>query len=521
MENLGGYHRATSTDNERAQKYVDQGLACLYGYQERSALRSFKQAADLDKDLAFAYWGIAYSYGPTINSPSVDDDSAKAALAALDQADAAPHATPVERELIAAQRLRFALPAPKDRKQLNAKYSAAMREIWHAHPDDPDVGAMFAEALINELPWKQWTLDGKPQPGTLEAIQTLEQCLKLAPKHPMALHMYIHAVEGSPNPEKSLNVAETLDGLQPDLAHMQHMPCHIYARVGQWDRAIAANIRAIKRSNEYMKLRGLAKPLWPNVDHYGAALAYAAAMKGQSRLALSALDTKGFTREWMAKEGTEFDGDLAMPVTVMQQFGQWEQILAIEPFPKNLPVSQTMLLGAKTVAFSALGRLSEAKEAYKQFVASEARIPADKSNGITLYRTLIAVERHLCLGEILIRQDASTREGLSQLRKAVSLEDLLDYSEPPAWLMPTRHALGAALLMVGKYSEAESVFRTQLQKTPNNGWALMGLAKSLNGQGKRGESKKYLAMFKREWSQADIIISTSCMCLEPRTKPKK
>ena len=152
MERLGGFHRATSTNDSIAQKYFDQGLACLYGYQYRSARRSFQRATEIDKDCALAYWGIAYSYGPDINFPNVDDDSAKAALAALDEAQSASHATRGERELIAAQRLRFAVPAPKDRKLLDARYSAAMREIWLSHPDDPDLGAMFAEALLNERP---------------------------------------------------------------------------------------------------------------------------------------------------------------------------------------------------------------------------------------------------------------------------------------------------------------------------------------------------------------------------------
>jgi tetratricopeptide (TPR) repeat protein len=520
MKNLGGFHRATSTTNPVAQKYFDQGLACLYGYQVRSARRSFEKAAELDKDLALAYWGIAYAYGPNINFPAVDDDLSKAALAALDKADLARNATPLERKLIAAQRLRFSVPAPKDRTTLNSNYTQAMRKIWQAHPNDPDIGAMLADALLNERPWKQWSLDGVAQPGTLEAIKTLEQCLKLNPKHPMTLHMYIHAVEGSPNPKMALKVAETLDGLQPDLSHMQHMPCHIYARLGMWDRAIAANIRARKRDNEYMKSRGFVNPLWPNADHLGAALAYAAGMKGQSQLALSAVDTKGFSRKWMAENGTDLDGDLAMPYMVMQQFGKWEQILAAEPFPDNLPVSQTILLGAQTVAYSALGRLSEAKDAFGRFLTAKARVPADRSNGISLYSSILDVEKHLCLGEILVRQEGTFAEGLKELELAVSLEDRLEYSEPPSWLMPTRHALGAALLMAGKHSAAETVFRVQLQKTPNNGWALMGLSKSLRGQGKVAESKKYEAMFKHEWRNADITISTSCMCLEPSARSK-
>ena len=518
MEHLGGFHRGVSTTHPLAQKFFDQGLACIYGYQYRTALRSFKRVTELDKDCALAYWGIAYSNGPDINSPQVDDDSAKAALAALDQADAAAHATPLERELIAAQRLRYALPAPKDRKQLDANYSNAMRRIWKAHQSDPDIGAMFAEALIDERPWHQWSLEGLAQPGTLEAIETIETCLKLNPKHPMALHLCIHAVEASPHPERALKAADTLEGLQPDLGHMQHMPCHIYARMGQWNKAIAANERAIKRENEYMISRGVTKPIFPNVHHYGAALAFAAGMKGRSHLAISAMDTKGFSREWMAKNGSDLDTDLAMPLTVLQQFGHWDEILATEPFPDNLPISQTMLYGAQTVANSALGQLDAAKQCYQKFVESEARVPADLSDGINLCRDILDVEKHLCHGEILVREDATKQEGLKELELAVSLEDHLSYSEPPSWLMPTRHALGAALLILGKVSEAEPVFREQLRRTPNDGWALMGLSKSLSGQGKLKEARRYEAQFRREWKDADITISTSCMCLEPQRK---
>ncbi len=396
-----------------------------------------------------------------------------------------------------------------------------MRRIWQAHPKDPDVGAMFAEALIDEHPWKQWSPDGQPLAGTLEAIAALEQCLKRKPNHPMALHVFIHAVEASPHPERALKAANTLEGLMPDLGHMQHMPCHIYARVGQWDKAIDANIRAIKRENDYMLERGKTKPSFPNVDHYGEALAFAAGMKGRSKLALSALDTKGFSREWMAKNGTDMDGDLAMPVTVLQQFGHWDEILAEEPFPANLPVSQTMLLGAQTVAHSALGQSEAAKQCYEKLIESEARVPADLGDGVNLFINILEVEKHLCHGELLIREESTRPEGMKELGLAVSLEDGLSYSEPPSWLMPARHALGAALLLFGRVSDAEPVFREQLRRTPNDGWALMGLSKSLRGQGKNREAKKFEALFKREWKDSDVTISTSCMCLEPQAKRDK
>jgi tetratricopeptide (TPR) repeat protein len=180
-----------------------------------------------------------------------------------------------------------------------------------------------------------------------------------------------------------------------------------------------------------------------------------------------------------------------------------------------------MLLGAQTVAHSALGQLDEANLSYKQFLEAESRVPANASDGINLMRDVLDVEKHLCHGEILIRQNATVSEGLKEMETAVSLEDHLGYSESPSWLMPTRHALGAALLYVGKISDAEPVFREQLRRTPNDGWAIIGLAKSLRGQGKLTEAKKYEAQFQREWKNADVKISTSCMCLEPRSASSK
>ena len=518
MDNLGGFHRATSTTNLQAQRFFDQGLACLYSFHYSTAKRSFQRAIELDPDCAMNYWGLAFSDGPYINHPEVDEATSKETLAALDKADSAIHATPLEREIIAAQRLRYAIPAPKDRSQLSANYSNAMRQIWNNNKTDADVGAMFAEALIDERPWHQWSLTGQPMPGTLEAVGVLEDCLKINPKHPMALHMYIHAVEASMHPERALKAADILEGLLPQVGHMQHMPCHIYARIGQWDKAIDANLKALKNVFDYAASRGVSITSRPRVDHYDAALAYAAGMKGRSKLAISSLNTQGFSREWMAKNGKEYDGDLAMPVTVLQQFGHWDEILATEPFPSNLPISQTMLLGAQTVAYSAREQLDQAKRCYQNFVESEARVPADATDDLNLYRDILDVEKHLCLGEILIRQKTTVNAGLSELSLAVSLEDRLNYSEPPSWLMPTRHALGAALLLLGKVKDAEPVFREQLRRTPNDGWALMGLSKSLRGQNKIVEANKYAALFKREWKNADVTISTSCMCLEPMSK---
>src|SRR4051812_11681840 len=246
FEGLGAHGRKVTTSSPEAQRYFDQGLSFLYAFNHDEAIRSFRQAAELDPACALAWWGIALAQGPHINRPAVDETQARAAWEALRKAQAlAEGADEVERALIAAAARRHADPPPADRAPLDRAYADAMRTVWEAHPGDPDVGALFAEALMDLRPWDLWAPDGRPQPGTAEVLDTLEAVLKQAPDHPLANHLYIHAVEASPHPEKADAAADRLRDLQPGLAHLVHMPSHIDVRRGRWEQAAAANDRAI------------------------------------------------------------------------------------------------------------------------------------------------------------------------------------------------------------------------------------------------------------------------------------
>lgn len=518
LKSLGGFHRKVSTNSPIAQRYFDQGLVCLYVYHYRQARRSFQQAIEADPQCAMNYWGLAASYGPDINFPSVDAESSQTALAAIEKGIHAKNATPLERKLVLAEGMRFDPTGPIDRTARNHVYADAMKALYGIEPNDPDVASLYAEALIDERPWKQWTLEGKPNPGTLDAIQALERTLKLNPIHPMGLHMYIHALEASPHPEKALFAADRLFNLLPELGHAQHMPCHIYARTGCWPQAVKANLAAIAQVDAYMRSRGVNPADSPRVDHYGEALAFAASMRGQSALALGAVSLDGIPNERLGKDFADLDGDLAAPLEIEQLFGKWDKILSTPAFGERLPVSETLRQGARAVAFSATGDLKSAHEAYGQFKIWFEKIPADKWDGVNYYRKVVEVESHLALGEILIREQGHEPEGLAELKKAVECEDRLNYSEPPEWLMPTRHALGAAQLLFGKFSEALETFHENLRRNPNDGWATLGLAKAYRGLGRKKLAAATQAKFEMLWKDADVKIRTSCMCLDAEAK---
>ncbi|HEX8076879.1 MAG TPA: hypothetical protein VF511_03615, partial [Chthoniobacterales bacterium] len=231
FEGLGNYSRTITTAAPNAARFFNQGLGFYHGFNHGAAIRAFQEAARIDPKCAMAHWGVALANGPHINSMTVPPPAAEAAWKALKLAQQnADTASPVEKALIEALSKRYANPQPEDRKPLDEAYAAAMREVWKQFPDDPDVGALFAEAMMDLRPWDQWTADGQPNPGTEEVLATLDAVLKLNANHPFASHLYIHAVEASRNPERADVAADRLRNLQPGLAHNVHMPSHIDIR---------------------------------------------------------------------------------------------------------------------------------------------------------------------------------------------------------------------------------------------------------------------------------------------------
>src|SRR4051812_39042758 len=285
---LGTYTRKITTKNPKAQKYFNQGLALIHGFNHSAAIRSFQEATNADPACAMAHWGIALAAGPHINYPLVPPPMAELAWKELTLAQQnADKASPVEKALIDALSKRYANPQPEDRTALDHAYADTMREVWKQYPKDQDVGAFFAESMMDLSPWNQWTRDGQPNPGTEEIIATLDAVLKLNVNHPFANHLYIHAVEASQHPERADAAADRLRNLQPGLAHNVHMPSHIDIRRGRWQQAIETNERAVAADKAFRKIVGPPTGLLPvYAAHNHHMLAHAAMMTGQRQVAM-------------------------------------------------------------------------------------------------------------------------------------------------------------------------------------------------------------------------------------------
>ncbi|HYC71053.1 MAG TPA: tetratricopeptide repeat protein [Opitutaceae bacterium] len=522
----GHFQRRATTRSPEAQRWFNQGLALAYSFDHDNAIRSFQEATKLDPEFALAWWGIAHAAGMHINLPILTPDRNALAREALGHAQRhAAKATPVERALIAAQAKRYAEQVPTDLGPLNNAHAEAMRAVWKEFPRDADVGVLFVESLMNLRPWDYWKPDGSPHPTTVEAIAALDRVLELNPDHPQALHLYIHAVEASPDPARAIPMADRLRRLQPGLGHMVHMPSHIDVITGSWAESIQANERAVVSDRETRGRFGTPPGfLWLYMGHNRHMLAFGAMMSGRGQLAqkhiADLMAELPLQTSWAKDWGFVADYFAPMQLEVLVRFGRWDEILAAGEPPANQPITRTLRHGARAIAFAAKGDTTSARAEQAKFVAARAAIPAEAYYGNSGHVAVLATAEAMIDGEILIFEGRRD-EGIARLREAVALEDKLRYNEPPDWIIPVRHTLGAALLNSGRFREAEQVYREDLKKWPNNGWSLFGLARALKHLGRADEAKQVEAQFARVWAQADTDITSSCLCQPFANEPVK
>ena len=514
FDGLGSRSRHVTTASPEAQRFFDQGLKFLFAFNHDEAIRSFRQAAAFDPDCAMPWWGIAYACGPHINNPAVNEAHAHQGSEALAKARAcARGASPVEQSLIDALTERYADPPPADRKGLDQAYARSMRAVWTKYPGDTDIGALYAEALMDLRPWDLWTHDGQPQPGTDEVAKVLDDVLAKETDHSLALHLYIHLYEASPHPGKADSAANRLRNLQPGLAHLVHMPSHIDVRRGRWKEAEAANEKAIAVDEAYRKIRPTQGFYRMYMLHNHQMLAFAAVMRGESARAIRAVEAMiaAVPPDWARQNAVLADGALALPLEVQMRFGRWDEVLAAPEPDAIFPTARAFRHAARASALAATGKVVEARHELHAFLEAKKKVPDSAVIVVNKAVDVLEVAEHFVTGEVLYRE-GKPDEAFTAFRDAVRREDALRYAEPPDWIIPVRHALGAALLQSGRYAEAERVYREDLKRHPENGWSLFGLARSLVLQGKAGEASGVRARFDQAWADADVKLSSSCFC---------
>lgn len=516
LEGLGPHRRDITAANAAAKDWFNQGLLLLYAFNHDEAIHAFRAAIEADPTCAMAHWGVSIALGPHINFPMMTPEKSATAWSALQLARRhSEKATDVEKALIEALASRYAEQPPQDRVPLDKAYADAMKKVWEKFPTDSDIGALYAEAVMDLRPWDLWPVSGEARPERETAIAVLKDVLKLSPAHPLGCHLFIHAVEAGPNPGEAIEAADQLRRGQPGLGHLVHMPSHIDVRTGQWQQAVETNEQAIRADSDYRARR-------PNQDFYRIyvahnryMLAFAAMMQGQS--AIAEREVRQMVAEvpesWLAvpENLAMADGMYAAPIETLVRFGKWDQVLT-EPEPVgNRPIARALWREARGVAFAAKGQIAEARAEQQKFREAVKATPEEARWSNNAAADLFKVADALLEGEILLKEN-KTEAGLAKLREAVKHEDNLRYDEPPGWIVPTRHALGTWLIKAGQFQEAEAVYRKDLGIWPHNGWSLFGLQQALERQDRIPEMKQVREKFQTAWQSADIELKSSCFC---------
>lgn len=485
LAGIGKVHHAVSTKNSQAQAFFDQGLALVYGFNHDEAKRSFERAAQLDPNLAMAWWGIALTLGPNYNLP-VDPEREKAGYEAAQHAvGLAQNASEPERAYIAAVAERYSDRPDADLRALDLAYKDAMRKVAERYPDDLDAATLYAESAMDLHPWQLWTADGKPAEGTEEILTALQSVLARDPNHLGANHYYIHAVEASRNPERALASAVRLEKLAPAAGHLVHMPAHIFSRVGDHAASAHANEVAAAADEKYLRATHV-QGVYPAMyySHNLHFLAYAATMEGKFDEAKRAADKLVANVRPHVKEMAMLEGFAPTPMFVLLAFERWNDVEKL-PTPDAAFVYTTANWHfARAIAAAGLGRTADAEAEAKQCRETFAKLPPDASFDPLNPVAKVAAVQDKLLDAVIARSRRDFPAAIEALKRAVAAEDALNYSEPPSWYPPVRPQLGRALLDAGRAPESETAFRAALDRSPRYFRALTGLRDALKAQNK-------------------------------------
>ena len=511
LNNLGKHHHQITTASSVAQQYFDQGLIFVYGFNHKEAFLSFQEATKLDPDCAICYAGMALALGPNINA-AMDQEAMSTAYETIEKAyELSKNASATEKAYIEALRQRYSPQPVDDRSSLDLAYANAMKEVVKQYPDDLDAATLYAEALMDLMPWNYWLEGGRPKPETKEVLATLESVLDRDPQHPGATHYYIHAVEASNHPEKAEAAADNLRDTVPGSGHLLHMPSHIYLRIGRYHDASLVNETAMKSDEMYLantQEKGIYSAIYyPHNIHFFWS---AASMEGRSQDAIaSARKLVNKVSNFQVKGFPWSEIFLPSPYFSLVQFRQWDEMLTEAKPSEEFIYTNAMWHYGRGLAWVAKEQLANAINEEKEIskLLSDQSLKTIEAAGVPA-RKLIKIADELLKGNIAtLKQEKET--AIAHYQAAVKLQDNLPYTEPPYWYYPTRYSLGNALFQQGKYSESETVYREDLQQHPNNGWSLFGLSESLKAQGKTDEIMSVEKEFKEAWRQADFKLSMS------------
>lgn len=494
-EALGIYDWKISTSEPRAQEYFKQGMQLRWAYNVNEAARSMAEARRIDPNCAMCYWGEAFALGSFLNGHMTTEKGArgrKAILKAVELVDG--NTSTMEKDLIMATLVRYpenwTTEIGNDKEKRHSTYQAFadnMAEVYNNYPTDHDIAAIYAQSLFM-LEERRGYRAETPALNRLHNVLTgvLEENIS----HPGACHLYIHATESTANPGRASACADKLSDAVPVASHIQHMPAHTYNRTGMWGKNVTTSIKASQSDIMAKSNKGFSY----GASHNLHMLLFGASYDGQGAVAIQAgKDYRKLT-------------DMAPYETLTQiRFGRFEDVLNNTNTPEDV-YSLALYKFAKGYASLKMGNSDMAKEIEEYlFDAAEGDLGSQYFRG-DYKSTLVTIVAYILQGEIKMI-DGDLDGAINSYTAAVTAEDTLGFSEPGPLPFSAYHWLGAALIEAGNFSEAESIYRKELEIRPHNGWSLFGLKEALAGQ---NISDPAINMdLKNSWARSNLFITSS------------
>ncbi|MDR3624539.1 MAG: hypothetical protein P4L16_05315 [Chlamydiales bacterium] len=509
IKGIGNLNHPVSTTSVEAQAFFNQGLTLVYAFNHESAYISFETAAKLDPKLAMAYWGMALSLGPNINTP-IDLEREKKAYELIQKALSLSNNDKVitanEKEYIQALAARYTDNPNPDYKALDIAYNNAMYVLMQNYPEDLDAAALYAESGMDLHPWALWTGDGKSVEGTDALIAVLESIIKRDPMHIGANHYYIHAVEGSDRPERALLSAERLPDLVPASGHLIHMPSHIYILVGDYHKAFVINEDAVRVDEEFVRANGVKEYILHYTSHNIYFASRAACLEGNYARAKKYADKLSeFLKPEIIASMPDMEYYTTGSLLIDLRFNKWNKILTEKEPPVMVKNQVPLWFFARSVCLVKTNDLSGAKKAREQFLLEKQKARADARFGYNKLSSILDIAEHY-LNACIARAEGKINDAIDHLKMAIGLQDSLGYNEPPDWFFPIRETLGATYFLNQQYEEAAKVFKEDLNRHPRNGRSLFGLLQTLKAQNKTTDAFWVGEEFKKAWKYADTDL---------------
>jgi tetratricopeptide (TPR) repeat protein len=507
----GNHTWKISTTNDSAQFYFNQGINLYYGFHIIESMASFKKAQEFDNNCAMLYWAEALAMGPNINDYGYT--ASPEAITAVEKANslnssAAGH----EKFLIEAMSVRYSRDSSQKRPLLNQNYADRMKAAHEKFPKNADIHALYVDALMLQHPWDLWFPDGKPKAWTPEIRKELELLLAYEPNHPGANHYYIHTMEPSPFASLALPSADRLGALTPGIAHLVHMPSHIYLRTGHYNKGSQVNESAVKSYGKYLSLM----PAVSGNDflykiHNLHMQTNCAMLNGRYDYTMQSADQTraAIPQDYLSLAppfGSYMQYMYHIKTLAKIKFGKWDELTVAEKPDAKLIYANVLYHFGRGMAFAGSEKLKEADQElllmqelmkdsilYIPFVPFSAPIEGAKTASSIL-------------AGVIHQKKKDLRQAIRHLEEAVKTEENMVYNEPRDWLLSPGPWLGAALIEARQYDKAEAAFRKDLQNNSDNGWSLVGLQQALKAQGKNAEAQSTGEKIKKAFADTDILL---------------